>query len=241
MIGYDASPKDRKRYAHCQGMEDQAYDYSYPLIDWGWDRDACKEFIRDRMGLPVPPKSACYFCPATQPSELHEHRKIYLRYIVIMEARAKPRLDGHIPQEEHDRRYERAVKKWQEDCVAWEIQCSRLRPGSKRPPKPKEPRRGSQATGVLGLWRRGRKGTRGGLAMPGMMTDYIRQHNLLPAEEIDELIARAPVELLNRQQSFANGEEIPAWHDFIEAFSPEDAADELLPVLRECGGTCHCF
>lgn len=53
-IGYDASPKDMKRYAQAIGVEDQRYDYRYPLIEWGWDRDRCKAEIR-AMGLEPPP------------------------------------------------------------------------------------------------------------------------------------------------------------------------------------------
>ena len=34
----------------------------YPLIDLGLTRDNCQEIIR-REGLPIPPPSACYFCP----------------------------------------------------------------------------------------------------------------------------------------------------------------------------------
>jgi hypothetical protein len=34
----------------------------YPLLDLGLDRSACAQIIRD-AGLPVPPKSACFFCP----------------------------------------------------------------------------------------------------------------------------------------------------------------------------------
>lgn len=34
----------------------------YPLIELGLDRDDCKQIIAD-AGLPVPPKSACFFCP----------------------------------------------------------------------------------------------------------------------------------------------------------------------------------
>jgi hypothetical protein len=34
----------------------------YPLIDLGISRDDCKALIRD-AGLPVPPKSSCWFCP----------------------------------------------------------------------------------------------------------------------------------------------------------------------------------
>src|SRR5690606_23360538 len=77
VIGYDASPKDRRRYAHAQGLEDPKYEYLYPLIEWGWDRDRCTEEIR-REGLPVPPKSACTFCPAMKPYEL---RRLKTRHL----------------------------------------------------------------------------------------------------------------------------------------------------------------
>jgi hypothetical protein len=173
VIGYDAGAKDRRRYAQAVGVEDPKYDYWYPLIDWEWDRDRCKAEIR-AAGLPVPVKSACYFCPATQPEELHELKKVYLRYIVVMEARAEPRL-----------------------------------------------------TAIEGLWRNGVKGTRGGKKKPGKMTDYIREHGLLPAAEVDALVARAPQEIIDNQRAFATGELIPDWHDFLEAFTPEDALDEV--------------
>jgi len=35
---------------------------SYPLVDAGLSREDCKSIIRD-YGLPVPPKSSCWFCP----------------------------------------------------------------------------------------------------------------------------------------------------------------------------------
>ncbi len=34
----------------------------YPLIDLGLDRQACLRII-EQAGLPIPPKSSCYFCP----------------------------------------------------------------------------------------------------------------------------------------------------------------------------------
>lgn len=34
----------------------------YPLLDLGLSRSACAQLIRDE-GLPVPPKSSCFFCP----------------------------------------------------------------------------------------------------------------------------------------------------------------------------------
>lgn len=45
------------------------YQVEYPLRDWGLDREACIRLILDE-GLPVPPKSACFFCPAMRPIEI---------------------------------------------------------------------------------------------------------------------------------------------------------------------------
>jgi hypothetical protein len=245
VIGYDAGSNDLKRYAQAQGLEDGDYDYVYPLIEWGWDRDRCKAEIA-AAGLPVPPKSACYFCPATQAAELHDFKKTYLRYIVIMEARARPRLEGHIPQEELDERYRVALLRWQSKCDQADAAKAAGRKG-KATKRPTKPRRGVQAKGVLGLWRRGTKGTGKGKAKaafkPGMMTDYIRSAGLLPTEEIDRLIANAPEEIISNQQAFAMGLEIPDWHDFIEAFTPETGLEEssgsgLLPVLRDPCAMC---
>lgn len=40
----------------------------YPLIDLRLNRNACSKIIQD-AGLPVPPKSSCYFCPFHSPTE----------------------------------------------------------------------------------------------------------------------------------------------------------------------------
>jgi hypothetical protein len=42
-------------------------------MDWQMDRDACKRLIAD-AGLPVPVKSACFFCPASKQHEVVELR-----------------------------------------------------------------------------------------------------------------------------------------------------------------------
>lgn len=90
-IGYDAGPGDIRRRKLAEKHEDPRFDYAYPLIDWGWDRAKCKAAIRG-AGLPVPPKSACYFCPSTQPEELHEMPAHLLARIVVIEARAQDKL-----------------------------------------------------------------------------------------------------------------------------------------------------
>lgn len=47
---------------------------TYPLIDLGMDRAACQEVIR-AAGLPVPPKSSCFFCPFHRPQVWAEMRR----------------------------------------------------------------------------------------------------------------------------------------------------------------------
>lgn len=90
-IGYDCGPADSRR---SKVADDKHYRYWYPLREWGWDRDECKRQIL-AAGLPVPPKSACFFCPATKPEELtalvHQHPELADR-IIAMEAAAAPKM-----------------------------------------------------------------------------------------------------------------------------------------------------
>ncbi|MDT0576389.1 hypothetical protein RM533_09335 [Croceicoccus sp. F390] len=90
-IGYDASPRDGQRYAHARTIDDPLFDNLYPLRDWGWDRAACTNRIIE-AGLPVPPKSSCVFCTAMKPDEVRALSPEWLRTIVLIEARAAPRL-----------------------------------------------------------------------------------------------------------------------------------------------------
>jgi len=46
----------------------------YPLLDMRISRAECAEILRG-AGLPVPPKSACYFCPLARPSRFAELRR----------------------------------------------------------------------------------------------------------------------------------------------------------------------
>lgn len=91
LIGYDAGPRDSKRYAHSEGHQDARYNYRCPLQEWGWDRERCEAEIA-AAGLPVPVKSACYMCGAMKPWEMDLLPPHQLRLIVLMEARAAPRL-----------------------------------------------------------------------------------------------------------------------------------------------------
>ena len=90
-IGYDCSPADNKRFAHAQGKTQgrKGDVFIYPLQQWGWHRFECARQIQ-AAGLPVPPKSSCYFCPAMKKHEVSELPTDKLRRIVIMEANASP-------------------------------------------------------------------------------------------------------------------------------------------------------
>lgn len=219
IIGYDASPKDMKRYAHARNVEDTKYEYWYPLVEWDMDREACKESIR-KAGLPVPPKSACTFCPATQPEELQDHRKEYLRYIVILEARAKPKLEGCMTEKELKESFERKHGLWKLKVTAAKGQ--KLKKLLENEPKLKK-----VGSGCAGLWRKTTK------KRPAMMTDYIRSEGLLPEDEIMKLQQIVPDEIIQNQIAFALGKSIPDWHDFLEMFSEEDALDE---ITHDCIG-----
>jgi hypothetical protein len=170
-IGFDASPGDQRRRNHAGRIDDPRYAFWYPLQDWGWDRDRCKEEIR-RAGLPVPPKSSCFFCPAMKPHEVRELEPNLLRRIVVMEARAEPRLKS-----------------------------------------------------IQGLWANGCKGTRGSVKKPGRMSDYIAGEGLLPSAEVERLRRRVPLELLDNQERYAAGEDIPSWPEFFCGLN-EDAEAE---------------
>lgn len=91
LIGYDCSPRDNQRYAHQDGHVSELFDYRFPLREWGWTREDCLLRI-ERAGLPQIVKSSCFFCTGMTVSEVRALPRPNLRLIVLMEARAAPRL-----------------------------------------------------------------------------------------------------------------------------------------------------
>lgn len=94
MIGFECGEEYRLRRAdakaHCGRFSDSArYEYQYPLIDWNLDLGRCVDIIKS-TGLPVPPKSACYFCPNQQPAEVEELSEEDRARIILMELTAEP-------------------------------------------------------------------------------------------------------------------------------------------------------
>lgn len=58
------------------------YDVRYPLREWGMTRSDCRDLIV-KAGLPIPPKSACFFCPASKVQELKRLAVVDPAYYVL--------------------------------------------------------------------------------------------------------------------------------------------------------------
>ena len=82
-IGFDATEDHRVKggggtyavgnFSICPDPElppfKERYDVKYPLREYGFNRAKCGEVIKS-AGLPLPPKSACFFCPAMRQIEI---------------------------------------------------------------------------------------------------------------------------------------------------------------------------
>lgn len=89
LIGYDAGPRDSCRAVNI--TDDDKFRYCYPLRDLKWTREDCITAIR-RAGLPVPIKSSCFFCGATQKWEVMWYAATHpelLKRALVMEDTAK--------------------------------------------------------------------------------------------------------------------------------------------------------
>ena len=88
-------PEEKERKPSREAWLDEKYFvFWYPLFGWGLDRAACERVIRD-AGLPVPVKSACFYCPASKKKEivwLREHHPELLARALAIEESAQPSL-----------------------------------------------------------------------------------------------------------------------------------------------------
>ncbi len=82
-VGIDAGESHRSgEFANCW----------HPLIEWRWTRLHCKEALL-RASLPVPVKSACFFCPSSKPPEIRrlakDHPDLFDRALAMEDRAAK--------------------------------------------------------------------------------------------------------------------------------------------------------
>ncbi len=217
-IGYDDSSADQKRSCKAnrtfKAKPDSHYDYWYPLQEWRIDRKKCIEMIvgeqlpgYDPVALAmgklvwievggVPTKSSCFFCPNMKSHEVDMLPAEKLARIVVMEARAKVRLEGHMTQEQLDEKYEAQLAKWVEKSK------EAREKGLELPRAPKRKVAGHKSL-MRGLWRN------------KMMTSYIREKNLLSSGTIDRLVSQVPTELVRRNEMHAQGQKVESWDQFM--------------------------
>jgi hypothetical protein len=62
LLGIDAGESHRAKIRNEGKLESR-----YPLIEYGIDRQGCVDLIKS-AGIPVPPKSGCFFCPMQRKS-----------------------------------------------------------------------------------------------------------------------------------------------------------------------------
>lgn len=60
VIGFEANELSRVKKDREEGPPNRIP--SYPLVNWGWDRKRCEDYIREMLGIEWV-KSACSFCP----------------------------------------------------------------------------------------------------------------------------------------------------------------------------------
>jgi hypothetical protein len=87
--GYRQSRAADKAHAGKGSPDADKYTWLYPLMEWGWDLERCKQAIADE-GMPIPPKSACFFCPNMQPREVHDLSDEERARVIRMELTAEP-------------------------------------------------------------------------------------------------------------------------------------------------------
>lgn len=101
IIGYDNGEQDCRRRAKADravAKKDAAaakghdhYTYWYILQDWKIDRVECLRLI-ESAGLPIPMKSACWFCPASKKTEvvwLRDTHPVLFQRAIAMEHGAR--------------------------------------------------------------------------------------------------------------------------------------------------------
>lgn len=68
--------EERKRIDRSLEYNTFAREAFYPLLDWGWTRQMCAEYLTSELGI-VGPKSACVYCPfaALKPEGIARHKR----------------------------------------------------------------------------------------------------------------------------------------------------------------------
>ena len=86
LVGFDAGESRRAK-----PFEDAKYINRYWLVERGEDREACEAGLIS-IGLPVPPKSSCHYCPQMKQHEIVSLNPAQQESALALEAKALPNL-----------------------------------------------------------------------------------------------------------------------------------------------------
>lgn len=75
-IGYHAGEIHRLINKKSNPFDDEYYRYEYPLIEWKMTQQNCIALI-ESLGLGIPPKSSCFFCPNRKKNEVERLKAEY--------------------------------------------------------------------------------------------------------------------------------------------------------------------
>ena len=74
VIGFESD--ETKRAERDTSYSDEQRNSEYPLIEWGWNREACQDYIRQVTGIAGDwPKSCCTYCPFARDNHLDRYRE----------------------------------------------------------------------------------------------------------------------------------------------------------------------
>lgn len=96
MIGFEAGEDHRLKRADAKAhsgklnkLDASRYRYVMPLMEWGLTLAKCIAIIQE-AGLPVPPKSACMFCPNQHREEVEDLTPDERSRVILIELSAEP-------------------------------------------------------------------------------------------------------------------------------------------------------
>ncbi len=75
-IAFGFNRDESERVARSRSYNTATRTAFYPLVEWGWDRNRCQEYILSQLGV-IWKRSACVFCPfnALNDSAISRHRE----------------------------------------------------------------------------------------------------------------------------------------------------------------------
>lgn len=188
-IGYDAGPKDARRRNHAGNADDPKYEYRYPLIEWGWDRERClAEIVREGL-------------PGWDPEYLAEvDRLVAARdYKAISKVRPRWIERGGVPMKSSCF-FCPAMKQWE---------VALLEPEKLRRIIAMEARAKPRHHTCQGLWRKATK------TKPGSISEFILREGLLPESEVLAIQEAVPKELVQAVEDWRGEHKVTDWDEFF--------------------------